>query len=565
MGITDLNLSVRVFNAVCRAGIKTIPELYDRYQLDADNLTKQIGKKALSEVGDALTKHRDEVFEELRQARGQASEQTELEALGVPEVARKLLAKYDCKSVDAVIQSLHPLCRAVPSAVKNVYEALHKAGRVPFVPGDDIEDNDPIGEELSFSDLQEMRGEMIILADNEYDKPVVVLITRVTDDEVYVWGDLRHPYTIDQDELDDETKVYRIKTAQKADEKSEDISMNEETKTAVVVSADYARAVEADALVNAGYDIMNSGLYQMCIGIKRMHDGKLYKQFDFQNFEDYCKSKGFSKRQGSKYVKIAEMAENENGNHGSHFEKLGIKRNYALALFEPDDRQDFIETHDVENMTAKEIEAARAEIKRLKQENDETKNTAKQLSDELDSAKASLESKDKQFQTALEAKNKQIKEIKESGEKSLSDCKAYLNERIHELEAHITELENAPIDHDMTDADAAEEIKRLKQELEDQNLKYMMLEKSSASKAERAASAVREEYEKRIAELTESQKTEAAPDTKDVFKAYLANAADALTRLMTYLEGIRDDANMQLYVSKVDGIVEMTQTRRNAL
>ena len=87
----------------------------------------------------------------------------------------------------------------------------------------------------------------------------------------------------------------------------------------------------------------------------------------------------------------------------------------------------------------------------------------------------------------------------------------------------------------------------------------MMVEKSAESKARLAAESVREEYEKKLAEQ------DTAADTKDVFKAYLANAADALTRLLTYLESIRDDKNLPLYISKVDGIVEMTQTRRNAL
>ena len=66
MDIADLNLSVRAFNAVCRAGIKTIPELYEKYQLDLEQLSREIGPNHTKEVGDALTKHREEVWEELR-------------------------------------------------------------------------------------------------------------------------------------------------------------------------------------------------------------------------------------------------------------------------------------------------------------------------------------------------------------------------------------------------------------------------------------------------------------------------------------------------------------------
>lgn len=66
MDIADLNLSVRAYNAVCRAGIKTIPELYEKYQLDLAQLSREIGPNHTKEVGDALTKHREEVWEELR-------------------------------------------------------------------------------------------------------------------------------------------------------------------------------------------------------------------------------------------------------------------------------------------------------------------------------------------------------------------------------------------------------------------------------------------------------------------------------------------------------------------
>lgn len=66
MDIADLNLSVRAFNAVCRAGLKTIPELYHKYQLEPEWLHREIGQKNMHEVGDALALHREEVWEELR-------------------------------------------------------------------------------------------------------------------------------------------------------------------------------------------------------------------------------------------------------------------------------------------------------------------------------------------------------------------------------------------------------------------------------------------------------------------------------------------------------------------
>ena len=337
--------------------------------------------------------------------------------------------------------------------------------------------------------------------------------------------------------------------------------MNED-KTTVIVSEDYTRAVTLTRNIIANAQAAQQSLYEICKGLKEMRDGKLYKELGYHNFADYCENEvGIHRNQAMKYASIAEI---ENAQSLGIFEKIGTEKLYLLAKLDEPTREAVQETVDVESVTVKEL---KAQITALTAEHDENEHAAALLSEELDSAKESLASKDKQFKEAMDAKDKQLKAVKESGEQSLSECKAYLNGRIHDLEKRIHDMENAPIDHDMTDADAAEEIKRLKRQLEDEQLRFTVLEGDAAAKARRAAEEVRQEYEKKIAEMQSAQpaEQETPADTKAVFKAYLANAADALTRLMAYLEGIKGDANMPLYVSKVDGIVEMTQTRRNAL
>lgn len=66
MDITDLGLSVRAFNAVCRAKIRTIPELYRKYQCDIEWMRQNVGGKNTAEIGTALAKHREEVWKECR-------------------------------------------------------------------------------------------------------------------------------------------------------------------------------------------------------------------------------------------------------------------------------------------------------------------------------------------------------------------------------------------------------------------------------------------------------------------------------------------------------------------
>ena len=508
MDIADLNLSVRAFNAVCRAGIKTIPELYDKYQLESEKLRLLVGKRSFEEIGDALAKHREEVFAENARVREQP-----------PELEPgEYFIEYD-----------------------------------PEVWGDDV----------TFDALSRMEGQLVIVNDSWYpgDTPEddgegeVMRVLFTEGDTVILDNGEPCREEITRQEMDDSvncrccTKVWKVKEAH---------SMNEE-KATVIVPEDYTRDVTLTRSIIANAQAAQQSLYEVCKGLKEMRDGKLYKELGYANFEDYTENEvGIGRRHAYRYLSIAEGLEPD---FVTSMSQIGTTKLALLAKLDEPTREAITEAVDVENATVKEL---REQIAALTAERDENEHAAELLSAELDDTKEKLASKDKQFQAALDSKEAQLKAAKESGEKSLSDCKTYLNGRIHELEARIQELESMPVQHDLTDADAAAEIARLKRELEDEQLRYTVLEGSAKARARKAADEVREEYEKRIAELT-AEKPEAVTDTKAVFKAYLANAADALTRLMTYLEGIKGDDNMALYVSKVDGIVEMTQERRNAL
>lgn len=324
----------------------------------------------------------------------------------------------------------------------------------------------------------------------------------------------------------------------------------------------HARAYYLRDDTKARLSVIEENYYAVCKNMKEMRDGKLYKELGYQNFEDCCNTEfGLKRRQTYKYISIAENLSPDFVHSNA---QIGTTKLSLLAMLDEPTREAVTETVDVENTTVKEL---KAQITALTAERDENEHAASLLSEELDSAKESLASKDKQFKEAMEAKDKQLKAAQDAKEAAVSDCKNYFNGVIREKDNRIKELEDAPITHDITDADLAEENKRLKRELEDEQLRYTVLEGSVNARTRNAAEEVRQEYERKIAEMqsTQPDEQEASADTKAVFKAYLANAADALTRLMAYLEGIKGDANMPLYVSKVDGIVEMTQTRRNAL
>ena len=309
MEIADLNLSVRAFNAVCRAEIKTILELYDKYQLESEKLRLLIGNKHFEEIGDALAKHRDEVFAENARVREQP-----------PELEPgEYFIEYD-----------------------------------PEVWGDDV----------TFDALSRMAGQLVIVNDAWYpgDTPEedgegeVMRVLFTEGDTVILDNGEPCREEITRQEMDDSvncrycTKVWKIKEAH---------SMNEE-KATVIVPDTYTRAVTLTRSIIANAQAAQQSLYEVCKGLKEMRDGKLYKELGYQNFEDYTENEvGIKRRQAYTYIQIATSLPND---FVQSTAQIGTEKLALLAKLDEPTRQEITETVDVENTTVKEL---KAQIERL--------------------------------------------------------------------------------------------------------------------------------------------------------------------------------------------------------
>ena len=325
---------------------------------------------------------------------------------------------------------------------------------------------------------------------------------------------------------------------------------------AEATTPEYLAAFNLNARIHYCKDSVERGLAEMCIGIEQMRDGKQYKALGYTNFEEYCQTEfGFSRMNGVRYADIGKMLNGQNVTSMlQNADSLGMTKLSLLAKLDEPTREAVIETVDVESATVKEL---RNEINRITSENAD-------LGQKLDAAQETLASKDKQFQAAMDAKDKQLKAVKESGEQSLSECKSYLNGRIHELEDRIREMENAPIDHEMTDADAAEEIKRLKKELEDERLRYAVMEGGMEAKARRAADEVRhqmtrmheeelqtlrEGYEKQLAEQVPAVDEDTLDEAR--FNSFRLIFEELVDEMEDLLEEMEDDPRIA-YVKRLD-------------
>ena len=102
----------------------------------------------------------------------------------------------------------------------------------------------------------------------------------------------------------------------------------------------------------------------MCKGLKEIRDGKLYKELNYQNFEDYCKKEvGFNCNQAYKFISVIE-------NFSKDFVysriQIGVIKLALLAKLNEPQREEIIQNVDLEITSVKEL---KEKISNLKTQN----------------------------------------------------------------------------------------------------------------------------------------------------------------------------------------------------
>lgn len=260
------------------------------------------------------------------------------------------------------------------------------------------------------------------------------------------------------------------------------------------LTAEYAKAADLDRKIKVSAQLAQQSLYDMCMGLKEMRDSKLYKELGYQNFEEYCENEvGIKRNQAMKYAKIAEI---ENAQSTVHFEKIGTEKLYLLAKLDEPQREEIQQVTDLESTSVKELKARIAELKAIA---DKSQGTISQLESELENKKNSI--------TALE---EQVEELESRP----------VEVAVAETDSH--EIENLKDAMKRVDLDWSLKYN----ELQESNLKES-IEKNKAHTAE--IEKLKAEYEEKLANTAKS-----GADCKEVFKVYLANAIDAVKRLISF-------------------------------
>lgn len=333
----------------------------------------------------------------------------------------------------------------------------------------------------------------------------------------------------------------------------EEHGMFSETPAKLVVSEEYSRAVSLDKKIKANAQAAQESLYEVCKGLKEMRDGKLYKELGYQTFEEYSENEvGVGRRQAERYIKIAETFSEENATPVSH---LGSTKLFLLTKLDEQEREDLIQSNNVEDMSKRELEAKIKEIKelefRLKTVNDGYKHLEKVNHKHYENVKE-LNVKLGEANREKEEAEKKVQQM--TGHLSvLKTDKNMLSEAVEQLKEKIKELENKPVE--VAVEDNSEEIEKIKEQLkaeyEDQIYEKhgkLMAQMQMTKESTDAANAARKEVEELKKQLAEKPTEIEVVDFDKLFEVYINSFIDAKNRLKGFVrlhEEYRNSAYMQ--------------------
>lgn len=272
------------------------------------------------------------------------------------------------------------------------------------------------------------------------------------------------------------------------------------------LSAEYIKARELDRKIKVSAQLAQQSLYDMCVGLKEMRDGKLYKELGYANFEEYSeKEHGLSRRHT---YRLIEISENLSSDFVTSMSQIGTTKLTLLAQLDEPTRAEIVETTDLESATVREL-----------------KGKIKALTEQAEQAEERAE-------TLRKSENKAWGEV--SRLKTDSEMRG---QKITELEAEIKSLESRPVEVAVSheEENLRKAIQKMNndfgKEFADQEEAHMRDRRELLQAHDREMEQLRTEYEKKLAELPSG----GSDGGKAAFKAYLANAIDAVERLYKFL------------------------------
>lgn len=207
--------------------------------------------------------------------------------------------------------------------------------------------------------------------------------------------------------------------------------MKENGNEATVLSLEYSRALKLNKHIKAHAQLADESLYEVWKGLKEMRDSELYRELEYQTFEDYCREElGFTRQYAYDRISIIEKLPADFVNARL---QIGVTKFRMIASASEPVKEKIMQQDDIETISSRKFE------KRIKE----------------------LETQQKQAESALQTKQ----------------------ETITRLERQVNELESRPVEVMQSTAEL-EEIERLKKENSRLETENETLEKQLAEKSD---------------------------------------------------------------------------------
>lgn len=309
----------------------------------------------------------------------------------------------------------------------------------------------------------------------------------------------------------------------------------------IAKSERYESAVLLHCQIRQNGETAAATLVEFCRGLKKMRDEKLYTELGYTDFGEYAeKAVGIRQRQAYSYIAGLE-------NLGEEFlqtnARLGISKIELIARVPAVERDEFLEAHDVESATVRELKAMTERYTKAAEQ-------ASLFEQEAAELKAAAEERKNVTDAELiRARNKLEKAERE---------REQLEKQAEELRREVERLGATPAEPDLSAITAAREegIKQGKLEAAKKAEKAEAKHRSELERLEREKAGVAEQLGGIQAQLeaatAESERLRALAGANE--KRLAAAGDDALQKAGAYFEMMMDC--MEKLEEAIDGIAD---------
>ena len=483
----------------------------------------------------------------------------EIDRLDLDVKTYNRLKKAGISTTDDLVEALYSRETKISAPdAKKCEAALKDAGIIKYMRGDYVTEEDIEPEPLTWDELHDYIGKLVVYdcSTESHRWLGVIWLYDIQDDgegtAICSDGGKSYSYirrsTVNGGFKRDPEYLKRHEHLKNAGRmfalKSKEVKTVSETQ---VMSADYTKAVSLTRKIKANAAAAQESLWEVCKGLKEMHDGKLYKELGYQNFEEYTEDEiGIKRLQARKYVAIASM---ENGQSTNHFEQLGTEKLYLLSRLDEPQREEIQQAVNVEEVSVRE----------LKEKIDELKRANDRLMSKVDEAEKAAATSRKNEEAAC-GKLSVLRTDFEMKQQKIDQLEAKLNAeaaKAAELEQQIEELEDRPVDVAVQTNDA--EIDKLTAQFQeelakrDKDAERRLNEQLQRHKEElrKQREQLEKEAEAADVEVEEEIREKAELDIQVKF------ATDALRRIARWLMSVDNENYTHYAMKKINEVLEL--------